>query len=134
MASQIYHSVIDRVDEPEDKLEIFNALITQYLEDHAVLKRIKITRAPAPWMKDLDIVSLQNQCREWRHKCHQPNNSETDWEKFRYYRNKLKKSIKTTKKLFYRKALQSKKPKEVWSIIHRILSQNQKKITSSPEK
>ena len=134
MASQIYHSVIDRVDEPEDKLEIFNALITQYLEDHAPLKRIKITRAPAPWMKDLDIVSLQNQCREWRHKCHQPNNSETDWEKFRYYRNKLKKSIKTTKKQFYRKALQSKKPKEVWSIIHRILSPNQKKITSSPEK
>ena len=59
-------SVIDGVDEPEDKLEIFNALITQYLEDHALLKRIKITRAPAPWMKDLDIVSLQNQRREWR--------------------------------------------------------------------
>ena len=85
-------------------------------------------------MKDLDIVSLQNLCREWRHKCHQPNNSETDWEKFRYYRNKLKKSIKTTKKQFYRKALQSKKTKEVWSIIHGILSPNQKKITSSPEK
>ena len=132
--SNLPFSVIDGVDESEDKLEIFNALITQYLEDHAPLKRIKITRAPAPWMKDLDIVALQNQCREWRHKCHQPNNLETDWEKFRYYRNKLKKSTKTTKKQFYRKALQSKKPKEVWSIIHRILSPNQKKITSSPEK
>ena len=132
--SNLPFSVIDGVDESEDKLEIFNALITQYLEDHVPLKRIKITRAPAPWMKDLDIVSLQNQCREWRHKCHQPNNLETDWEKFRYYRNKLKKSTKTTKKQFYRKALQSKKPKEVWSIIHRILSPNQKKITSSPEK
>ena len=132
--SNLTFSVIDGVDESEDKLEIFNALITQYLEDHVPLKRIKITRAPAPWMKDLDIVSLQNQCREWRHKCHQPNNLETDWEKFRYYRNKLKKSTKTTKKQFYRKALQSKKPKEVWSIIHRILSPNQKKITSSPEK
>ena len=30
--------------------------------------------------------------------------------------------------------MQSKKPKEVWSIIHCILSPNQKKITSSPEK
>ena len=132
--SNLPFSVIDGVDEPEGKLEIFDALITQYLQDHAPLKRIKIRSAPAPWMKDLDIVSLQNQCREWRHKCHQPNNSETDWEKFRYYRNKLKKTIKTTKKQFYRKALQSKKPKEVWSIIHRILSPNQKKITSSPEK
>ena len=46
--SNLPFSVIDGVDEPEDKLEIFNALITQYLEDHAPLKRIKITRAPTP--------------------------------------------------------------------------------------
>ena len=48
--SNLPFSVIDGVDEPEDKLEIFNALITQYVEDNAPLKRIKITRAPAPGM------------------------------------------------------------------------------------
>jgi hypothetical protein len=82
-------------------------------------------------MKDLDITALQNECRERRHQCHQTN-LESHWVQFRYIRNKLKTVIKTTKKLFHRKALQSKRPKDVWNVIHRILHPNKKRVTFDP--
>ena len=43
-------SVIQVVDDPEEKLEMFTNLITECIERHAPLKRTKITRPPAPWL------------------------------------------------------------------------------------
>ena len=53
---------------------------------------------------------------------------------FRDVRNQLKKVIKETKKSFYYNALSSKRPKEVWSTIHRILHPNPRPIDANPEK
>ena len=58
----------------------------------------------APWMKDLDIVNLQNECRNLRYQCHQTK-LESDWKLFRQSRNKLKYKIENKKKQFYIKAL-----------------------------
>ena len=43
------------MEDPEDKLDIFNALVTECIDRHTPLKRIKCTRPPAPWLKSLDI-------------------------------------------------------------------------------
>ena len=40
--------IIEVVDDPEEKLEMFTNLITECIERHAPLKRTKITRPPAP--------------------------------------------------------------------------------------
>ena len=61
------------LNDPESQLGILNDLIIKHLEEHAPMKRIRVTRQPAPWMRDSDIVSLKNDCRHLRHQCHQTN-------------------------------------------------------------
>ena len=72
-------------------------------------------------MRDLNIQKLQTERNMLRKKAHEKQTT-TDWEKFRIIRNQIKKEIKSAKKNFYQKALSSKKPKEVWSTIHRLLN------------
>ena len=46
------------MEDPEDKLDIFNNLVTECIDRHAPLKQIKCSRPPAPWLKGLDIQQL----------------------------------------------------------------------------
>ena len=55
-------------------------------------------------------------------------------QKFRDVRNRLKSSIKKAKRAFTRKLLSSKKSKDVWKVIHRILHPNPKRLTFDPDK
>ena len=48
--------------------------------------------------------------------------------------NKIKKVIKDTKRVFHQSALSSKRPKQIWSTIHRILHPNPKPINEDSEK
>ena len=96
------------------------------------MKRIRVTQQPAPWMRDLDIVSLKNDCRHLRYQCHQAN-KDGDWQSFRKSRNELKSKIKSTKKSFYCKALSPKRLKEIWTAIHRILNPGKNHISFDPE-
>ena len=83
-------------------------------------------------MRDLDIVSLKNDCRHLQYQYHQTNKDE-DWQSFRKNRNELKSKIKSTKKSFYRKALSSKRPREIWTTIHRILNPGKRSISFNPK-
>ena len=47
------------MSDPEDKLHIMNSLFKECIGRHVPLKRIKITRPPAPWLKDPDIVKAK---------------------------------------------------------------------------
>ena len=51
-------SIIYCFYDPNDKLDIFNTLIIECIENHAPLKRMKITRPPAPWLHQDEIRSL----------------------------------------------------------------------------
>ncbi len=82
-------SVIQVVDDPEEKLEMFTNLITECIERHAPLKRTKITRPPAPWLHEKEIKSLQNQRDLLRHKAHSLKTPDI-WQAFRDVRNRLK--------------------------------------------
>ena len=46
------------MEDPEDKLDIFNNLVAECIGRYGPLKRIKCTRPPAPWLKSLDIQQL----------------------------------------------------------------------------
>ena len=58
--------------------------------------------------------------------------SEDIWKKFRGLRNLLRTKIKQAKRTFYQKALSSKKPKELWQMIHRIINSSPKPISADP--
>ena len=92
------------LNDPEDQLGILNDFIIKHLVEHAPLTRIRVAWQPVPWMRDLDIVSLKNDCRHVQYQCHQTNKDD-NWQSFRKSRNELKSKIKSTKKSFYHKAL-----------------------------
>ncbi|CAB3997878.1 Hypothetical predicted protein, partial [Paramuricea clavata] len=103
------------------------------IERHAPLRRTKITRPPAPWLKDPTIQDLQEQRNVLQASARRSKDAQA-WELFRSARNRLKALIKTAKKKFTQKMLSSKKPKEVWKVIHRILHPEPRRITFHPDK
>ena len=118
-------------DEPDDQVTILNKLVLDCIEKHAPIKRVRLTRPVAPWMKDESIVNLKTQLEHHRHKA-RASKEENDWKNYQVTRNKLKKTIKTTKAAFLRKAMSSKNPKEVWSTVNRILTKQQTRIKQHP--
>ena len=66
-----------------------------------------------------------------RKNAHETQN-EYDWSLFRAVKKEMKIKIKDAKRNFYRNALSSRRPKEVWQMIHRILNPNYKPLSVDP--
>ena len=126
-------NIVYSSDDLEEQLEYFNSMFKECLERHAPLRRVRVTRPPAPWMDDSQIRSLQQLRNKFRKEAHQTGSQES-WELFRDVRNKLKAAIRRARETFTRQALSSNKPKEVWRIIHRILKPNQQPLRQDPDK
>ena len=126
-------SAVYGVDDPEEQLEMFNTMLLDCLNSHAPLRRVKITRPPAPWLQDQTIRSLQNRCRTERHAIQGQPSSETAWQAYGHSRNELKKTIKKSKRQFMVTALSSKRPTKVWKVIHRILNPSPQTLRISPK-
>ena len=122
------------VSDPDEKLEIFSSLIKECIDRHAPLKLTKVTRPPAPWFKGPAIAELKEQRDRLRSAARASNNNKETWEKFRAARNRLKELIKSTKRNFMERMLSSKKSKEVWKVIHRILHPSLQRVTVQPDK
>ena len=124
--STLLFSTVYSFDNPDNQLAMLNKLILDCIDHHAPLKRTKFTIPPAPWMK-LDIIELEKQRDKYRFLAHNIPSKE-NWRNFRNASNKLKKKIKDTKTEFYKKILTSKNSKEIWKIVHRILSPSDKTL------
>ena len=124
-------NIVYSTDDADDKLEIFNSLFKSSIDRHAPLRKMKITRPPAPWLNAEDIKQLQSERNKLRHLAH-VTKKDNIWQLFREIRNKIKTKIKETKRSFYRKALSSRKPKDLWRTIYRILHPSQQQISADP--
>ena len=120
-------SIISYSDDPDEQLQTLNSLILECIERHAPLKRIRVTRPPAPWMKCPYIKDLgERHCRYEAHNT--PSDTNLD-----YFRSVLKAAIRTSRKAFIEKALYSNKSSEVWKVIHRILKPSPKPLRFNPD-
>ena len=86
-------------------------MILECIERHTALKRTKFSRPPAPWMKDLDIVALQNQRNKLRYEAHSKK-ARSAWVAYRQVRSEIKQKINTTKTSFYKNIVNSKNTKD----------------------
>ena len=75
----------------------------------------------------MDEGRKYRECKNTEHHQHKARASkeENGWKNYQVIQNKLKKTIKTIKAAFLRKAMPSEIPKEVWSTVNRILAQQQ---------
>ena len=119
-------------DDPDFQLELLNTLFVECIDRHAPLRRVRFTRPPAPWMETKEIRSLQAERDKLRKAAHRTHTTAA-WDAFRHVRNKLKRAIRVAREQFISKALSSKKPKEVWNVIHHILKPSQNPIRYEPD-
>ncbi|XP_048590336.1 uncharacterized protein LOC5519158 [Nematostella vectensis] len=129
---QLPLSIVYSTSDPEMQLEMLNTLLRECIDRHAPLKRTKVTRPPSPWLKELDIQKLQQDCRNMRTEARK-DKSDSIWNSFREKRNQLKAMIGKAKRNFYYKALSSVKAKDVWRVIHRILHPNPQPLRFDPD-
>ena len=80
-------------------IEDFSKLPFECLDRHAPIWQTKLTRPPAPWMKDIEIQSLQKKCKQSCYEAYKSSQNEDNWNKFRSICNQLKKAIKKRLKL-----------------------------------
>ena len=114
-------NLVYRVEHPDEKLKIFNSLLRTCIDKRVPLRKTKIIRPPAPWLHKENIRKLQRESDQLRYLAHQTNLACVG-DKYRKVRNKIRTETKKVKRSFYKKALSSKKPKELWNTIHRILN------------
>ena len=100
--------IVFAFEDPDDQIRALNTVILECLDRHAPLRRTKLTRPPAPWLHDPDIISLQKKCKIERREAQKRPSKEGAWNILRETRNKLKKVIRKAKRTFMLKALPSK--------------------------
>ena len=88
-------------------MDALNSLVTEYIDRHAPLKKVKLTRPPAPWMASDEIRELQTTRDKLRAQARCSGTDET-WTAFRAVRNRIKAVIGKVKRAFQNTALSSK--------------------------
>ena len=53
--SSLHSNVIYGLESQDDLVDAFYSLVTECLDRHAPLKKVKVTRPPAPWMASDEI-------------------------------------------------------------------------------
>ena len=98
-------NIVYAVEDPDD-------ILLECINRHALLKRTKITRQPAPWMRDISIQQLKQKRDQARYLAFQTNDV-NDRQNYVSLRNEIKSTIKIAKREFYKTALSSKRPSQV---------------------
>ena len=101
---QLPFSIVCSFNNPDDQLETLSKIILECIKRHAPLRRTKFTGPPAPWIKDLDILELQNHRNKLRYKAHSKR-ARSAWVAHWKVRYKIKQKINTTKTLFHKSIL-----------------------------
>ena len=113
-------NIVHAVEDPDEKISLFNDILLECMNRHAPLKRTKITPQPAPWMRDISIQQLKQKRDQARYLAFQTNDV-NDRQNYVSLRNEIKSTIKIAKREFYKTALSSKRPSQVWKVINKIL-------------
>ena len=127
--SNVPFSTIYAYNDPEDQVSTLNQLLLNCIDQHAPLKRVKLTRPIAPWMKTPEILELRKELEAARENARNDPSLKT---LYQHKRNDYQRSLKKIKNSFYKKSLSSKNPKTVWSTIKRVLNNQKARINHKP--
>ena len=120
-------SVLYGINDPNEKLSIFNDLILNCINNHAPVRRTKFTRPPAPWMRDPNVMLKRNELNQLRQARYALQHD------YREARSKYKKTLREAKSKFVKKSLSSKDPKVIWQTVRKILKPQQRRLRQDPD-
>ena len=66
-------------EDPDDQVSALNTMVLECLDRHAPLRRTKLTRPPAPWLHEPNIISLQKKYKIKRREAHKRPSKEGAW-------------------------------------------------------
>ena len=102
--------------------------------EHAPIKQTKFTRPLAPWLKDPEISKAKNVLDNLQNKSRNLSHSDlTVCQNYQTARNCYKKTIRSKKDSFLRRAPSFQNPNEVWETVHCIIDATKKCIIQDPE-
>ena len=105
--------LLDVFDHPEDKVEVFNTLLLDVLNQHAPLKTVRIKKKPAPWI----TTSIRNEMdvRNKLFKVFKKNKLTVSWEAFKVQRNRVTSLQRKAKKQYFHRLLKNNvHPSTLW--------------------
>ena len=112
--------VVYGLESPDDMVDVLNSIMKDCSDRHVPLRKVKVTRPPAPWLQTEEIRQLQKDRDQLRVEAHKKG-GETSRAAFRDVRNKIKSVVGKARWSFLANALSSKRPNEVWKVIHQVL-------------
>jgi len=109
-------SILEMFDDPSDKTEIYNLLLSDILDLHAPLKKVKTRKHNAPWItRDLRKKMIY---RDRLHRKFLQTRLNTDYERYRKFRNQVTKWQRSAKKSYVSDLVAKKvHPSNLWSAI-----------------
>ena len=103
-------------DHPDDKVEVFNTLLLDVLNQHAPLKTVRIKKKPAPWI----TTSIRNEmdvCNKL-FKIFKKNRLTVSWEAFKVQRNRVTSLQRKAKKQYFHRLLKNNvHPSTLWNTL-----------------
>ena len=91
-------SVIGVFDDVEDKLNAFNTLFNQVLDQHVPVKTVKMRTRPCPFIND-NIRALMKARDHWQ-KLARRTNDPAVWSGYKNFRNEVKRELRLAQKAF----------------------------------
>ena len=91
-------SVIDIFEDTDDKLNVFNILYNQVLDQHAPIKTIKVNTRPVPFMND-NIRALMKTRDKWQ-KLAKQRNDPVAWSAYRNYKHEVRRELRLAQKAY----------------------------------
>ena len=125
--------VVYGLESLDDMVDALNCLMKDFLDRHTPVRRVKVTRPPAPWLQTEEIRQLQKDRDQLRAQAHKKG-GEISWAAFRDVRNKIKSVVDKARRSFFANALSTRRPKDVWKMIHRVLHPSPKTLREDTEK
>ena len=108
--------ILDVFDHPNDKVEVFNTILLDVLNQHAPVKTVRIKKKPAPWFttsirKEMDV-------RNKLFKVFEKNRLTESWEAFKIQRNSVTSLQRKAKKQYFHRLLKNNvHPSTLWNTL-----------------
>ncbi|CAH2207724.1 jg6934, partial [Pararge aegeria aegeria] len=114
-ASRLDWTAVTDVDSIDQKVEVFNTLITQLYDTHAPVRPIKVKHLPAPWLSDDLKVSINRKnAAKYKYKV---NNSENNRVKYCKLRNRCNTLCRDAQRRHIHKSVENCDTTKTWKFL-----------------